>query len=97
MKEAGTLKDFSSKTKLVNKLVNSENQEFISTPKLTLEQKAICALQVLIPYSLSRKTLGFMGPLNPTGILENFVEFFLVYYVTKPIVNKTKPSKEDDE
>lgn len=33
----------------------------------------------------------------PTGILEKFEEFFPVHHVTKPKVNKIKPSKEDDD
>ena len=52
-----------------SKIINLDNQEFISTPKLTQEQKAIYASQVIIPTTVLDKTLGVMGPLISTDRL----------------------------
>src|ERR1043165_5661177 len=88
----------SSSLRPVSKIINLDNQEFITTPRLSQEQKAIYASQVIIPTTVLEKTLGVMGPLISTERLEKTKEFFPVYSETKPIVNKSIPLKfKEDE
>ena len=70
-KKSGKSKQITDSTKKpASKIINLGNQEFISTPKMTPEQKAIYASQVIIPTIVSDKTLGVMGPLISTERLE---------------------------
>src|ERR1044072_5282309 len=98
-KKSGKSKQIpSSSLKPASKIINLDNQEFISTPKLTPEQKAIYASQVIIPTTVLDKTLGVMGPLISTERLEKTKGFFPAYSETKPIFNKYVPSKlKEDE
>src|ERR1051325_9351001 len=98
-KKSGKSKQASSSNlKPTSKIINLDNQEFIATPKLTQEQKAIYASQVIIPTTVLDKTLGVMGPLISTERLEKTKGFFPVYSETKPIVNNFAPlkTKEDE-
>ena len=82
-KKSGKSKQISdSNMKPARKIINLDNQEFISTPKLTPEQKAIYASQVIIPTTVSDKTLGVMGPLISTERLEKTKGFFPAYFQT---------------
>src|ERR1051325_1394687 len=93
-KKSGKSKQASSSNlKPTSKIINLDNQEFITTPKLTQEQKAIYASQVIIPTTVLDKTLGVMGPLISTERLEKTKGFFPAYFQTKPIINKSIPSK----
>ena len=98
-KKSGKSKQISdSNMKPASKIINLDNQEFISTPKLTPEQKVIYASQVIIPTTVLDKTLGVMGPLISTERLEKTKGFFPAYSETKPIVNKSVPLKlKEDE
>src|ERR1051325_5463710 len=88
----------SSSHKPVSKIINLDNQEFITTPKLSQEQKAIYASQVIIPTTVPDKTLGVMGPLISTERLEKTKGFFPAYFQTKPIINKSvSPKTKDNE
>src|ERR1044072_9726509 len=92
-KKSGKSKQIADSTiKPASKIINLDNQEF-STPKMTPEQKAIYASQVIIPTIVSDKTLGVMGPLISTERLEKTKGFFPAYFLTKPIINKSVPSK----
>src|ERR1051325_10618842 len=98
-KKSGKSKQASSSNlKPTSKIINLDNQEFITTPKLTQEHKAIYASQVIIPTTVLDKTLGVMGPLISTERLEKTKGFFPAYSETKPIINKSIPLKfKEDE
>ena len=78
------------------------NQEFVPTPSLKNEQIAIYSSQVLIPFTLASKTLGFMGPVLDIEKLPKLKKFFLTHHSTKPIASmtnvviKTKANDEQD-
>ena len=46
------------------------NQELVPTPHVSVKQQAINASQVIIPFTLADKTLGYMGPMLSSGCLE---------------------------
>src|ERR1051325_9988029 len=97
-KKSGKSKQASSSNlQPTSRIINLDNQEFISTPKLTPEQKSIYASQVIIPTTVLDKTLGVMGPLISTDRLEKTKGFFPAYSKTKPIINKSAPLKPKED
>ena len=70
------------------------NQEFVPTPILRDEQLAIYASQVMIPFTLAKDTLGYMGHIINVTDLVKLKKFFPTYHVTKPIASNLKAAKK---
>lgn len=85
----------------------SGNQEYVPKPLHQEEKAHIYQFQVLIPFYISGKTHGFMGPItDPKVDFEKLRDFFHVYQHTRPIaslkpkatyVDETRQSKENVE
>ena len=73
------------------------NKEFVPTPTLSAEQCAIYASQVIIPFTLADRNLGYIGPLVNVDDVEKTKIFFPTYHSSKPIASKPSTLKNAGE